>query len=49
VALRNRPGNVNIEGLTGRLSFDSERRIRRELSWAQLHDGELRVLSAATP
>lgn len=48
VALRNRPGNVNIEGLTGRLSFDTERRIRRELSWAQLHDGELRALPAAT-
>lgn len=49
VALRNRPGNVNIEGLTGRLSFDPERRIRRELNWAQLHDGELRPLPAGTP
>jgi outer membrane PBP1 activator LpoA protein len=48
VALRNRPGNVSIEGLTGHLSFDAERRIRRDLSWAQLHDGELRVLPAAT-
>ena len=49
VALRNKPGTVNIEGLTGRLSFDAERRIRRELGWAQLHDGELRALPAATP
>lgn len=49
VALHNRPGDVNIDGLTGRLSFDSERRIRRELSWAQLHDGELRALPNASP
>jgi uncharacterized protein len=49
LALRNRPGDVNIEGLTGRLSFDSERRIRRELNWAQLHDGELRALPDASP
>jgi outer membrane PBP1 activator LpoA protein len=46
VALRKRPGDVNIEGLTGRLSFDAERRIRRELVWAQMHDGELRSLPA---
>ncbi len=50
VALRNRgPGDVNIDGLTGRLSFDTERRVHRELNWAQLHDGELRLLPAATP
>ncbi|HLY52218.1 MAG TPA: penicillin-binding protein activator, partial [Steroidobacteraceae bacterium] len=48
VALRKRPGNVNIGGLTGRLSFDDERRIRRELVWVQLHDGELRPLPTAT-
>ena len=49
VALRNPGvgGNVSIEGLTGRLSFDSERRVRRELGWAQLHNGELRLLPAA--
>jgi hypothetical protein len=49
VALRNHPGDVNIDGLTGRLSFDPERRIRRELNWAQLRDGELRALPAAAP
>jgi outer membrane PBP1 activator LpoA protein len=49
VALHNRPSDVNIEGLTGRLSFDSERRIRRALNWAQLHDGELRALPDASP
>jgi uncharacterized protein len=49
VALRNpgASGNVSIEGLTGRLSVDSERRVRRELGWAQLHNGELRLLPAA--
>ena len=49
VALRNRPNDVNIDGLTGRLSFDAEHRVRRELNWAQLHDGELRALPPATP
>jgi outer membrane PBP1 activator LpoA protein len=46
VALRNPgvAGNVSIEGLTGRLSFDAERRIHRELGWAQLHNGELHLL-----
>jgi uncharacterized protein len=39
--------NVSIEGLTGRLSLDAERRVRRELGWAQLHNGELRLLPAA--
>jgi outer membrane PBP1 activator LpoA protein len=48
-ALRNHPGDVSIDGLTGRLSFDAERRIRRELNWAQLHDGELRALPDPTP
>ena len=38
---------VNVEGLTGRLSVDGERRVRRELGWAQLHNGELRLLPPA--
>jgi outer membrane PBP1 activator LpoA protein len=48
-ALRNRSaaGGVQVDGLTGRLSFDAERRVRRELGWAELHDGELRLLPAA--
>jgi outer membrane PBP1 activator LpoA protein len=49
VAMRNRPGDVSIDGLTGKLSFDAERRIRRELNWAQLHDGELRPLPDPAP
>jgi outer membrane PBP1 activator LpoA protein len=46
VALRERGASntVNIEGLTGRLSVDAERRIHRDLNWAQLHDGEIKVL-----
>jgi outer membrane PBP1 activator LpoA protein len=37
-------GTVNVAGLTGRLSLDGQRHVRRELGWAQLHDGELRLL-----
>src|SRR3569833_2823240 len=36
--------NINIEGLTGRLTVDADRRVHRDLSWAQIHDGEVRVL-----
>ena len=36
--------SVNIEGLTGRLSLDADHRVRRELGWAQVHNGELRLL-----
>jgi uncharacterized protein len=45
-ALRHANGsvNVNVAGLTGRLSLDAEPRVHRELNWAQLHDGELCVL-----
>jgi len=39
-------GNISVEGLTGRLSLDDERRVRREIGWAQLHEGELRLLPA---
>ena len=39
--------NVNIDGLTGRLSLDADRRVHREMGWAQLHNGELRMLPPA--
>jgi len=39
-------GTINVAGLTGRLSLDAQRRVRRELGWAQLHDGEPRLLPA---
>ena len=38
-------GNVNVDGLTGRLSVDQDRRVHREMGWAQLHNGELRILA----
>jgi len=42
VALRMAPaaGSISVEGLTGQLSLDSGGRVRRELEWAQLRDGE---------
>jgi outer membrane PBP1 activator LpoA protein len=36
--------SVNLEGLTGHLGLDEERRVHRELGWAQVHNGELRLL-----
>lgn len=36
--------SVSVEGLTGRLSLDADHRVRRELNWAQVHNGELRPL-----
>jgi outer membrane PBP1 activator LpoA protein len=42
-------GSINIEGLTGRLSLDADRRVRRELGWAQVHNGELRLLPVSAP
>jgi outer membrane PBP1 activator LpoA protein len=40
-------GNISVDGLTGHLSVDADRRVRRELGWAELHNGELRLLPAA--
>jgi uncharacterized protein len=42
IALRSAPpgGAISVEGLTGQLSLDSDGRVRRELEWAQLRDGE---------
>jgi outer membrane PBP1 activator LpoA protein len=39
-------GAISVAGLTGRLSLDAQRHVRRELGWAQLHDGEVRLLPA---
>ena len=51
VALRGRgvSGNINIEGLTGRLSLDADRRVHRDLNWAQIHDGEIKLLQQPVP
>jgi len=52
IALRDHPGmsTVSLDGLTGHLTLDRDGRVRRELSWAQLRNGELHLLAAsATP
>jgi outer membrane PBP1 activator LpoA protein len=41
------PGNVSVDGLTGHLTFDDERRVRRDIGWVQLRNGELKLLPAA--
>jgi outer membrane PBP1 activator LpoA protein len=48
-ALRHRGvgGAVGIDGLTGHLTLDDEHRVHREIGWAQLHDGEVRLLPTA--
>src|SRR5262249_48200581 len=33
---------VNVDGLTGRLTLDQDRRVHRQLAWAQLHNGATR-------
>lgn len=47
-ALRSRapPASVHVSGLTGELSIDAQRHVRRALGWAQVHGGELRLLAA---
>lgn len=42
-------GAISIEGLTGVLTLDANRRIHRQLDWAQLHDGQPRLLSPPAP
>ncbi len=37
-----------IDGVTGRLSVDSERRVRRELDWAQMRGGVPRLLDGGS-
>lgn len=48
-ALRHAPvsGEISIDGLTGRLTLDHEHHVRRELLWAQVHEGGVRLLPAA--
>jgi len=49
VALQNsRRGSaeLTVAGLTGQLTFDADRRVHRELLWAQIHNGEPRRLGA---
>jgi uncharacterized protein len=47
-ALHGGAGNtIQIDGLTGRLTLDPDHRIHRELVWAQIHNGEIRLLPTA--
>ncbi|HEY3784491.1 MAG TPA: penicillin-binding protein activator [Steroidobacteraceae bacterium] len=41
--------NVQIDGLTGHLTLDADRRVHRELGWAQIHNGEIRLLPTPAP
>ena len=43
-ALQTSSTNIQVEGLTGRLTLDPDRRIHRELGWAQIHNGEIKML-----
>jgi uncharacterized protein len=45
-ALRTAPAAsaISVEGLTGQLSIDAGGRVRRELEWAELRDGQPRLL-----
>jgi uncharacterized protein len=45
--LRNPQSNraAVVSGMTGRLSIDANGRIRRDLDWAQIHDGRPRALA----
>jgi len=45
-ALQGGAANIQVEGLTGRLTLDPEHRIHRELGWAQIHNGEIKMLPA---
>ena len=35
---------LDVQGLTGRLTLDSERRVHRDLVWGSIHNGQPRVL-----
>ena len=48
-ALRSNTGTLQLDGLTGKLSVDPDHRIHRELAWAQIHNGEIRLLPAPAP
>ena len=45
-ALRRQPAGspVTVEGLTGQLSIDPDRKVRRELYWAQMKQGQPQIL-----
>ena len=46
---RGASGGFQVDGLTGKLTLDPDRRVRRELGWAQIHNGDIRVLPPPAP
>jgi hypothetical protein len=36
---------LDVQGLTGRLTLDAERRVHRELVWGSIHNGQPRVIA----
>jgi outer membrane PBP1 activator LpoA protein len=44
-ALHSGATNIQVDGLTGRLTLDPDRRVHRELGWAQIHNGEIKMLA----
>ena len=50
LALRGNPGGgTTVDGLTGRLTIDGERRVQRELAWAQMKAGVAKPLVPQSP
>jgi outer membrane PBP1 activator LpoA protein len=40
---------LTLDGLTGKLSLDPERRVQRELAWAQMQNGQAKLLVPPPP
>ena len=40
-------GNISVDGLTGHLSLDPQHRVHRDIGWAQVHNGEVRLLAVS--
>lgn len=51
LALRGNPsgGSTAVDGLTGRLTLDGDRRVHRELAWAQMKAGVAKPLTPQNP
>jgi outer membrane PBP1 activator LpoA protein len=45
LALRDPRWQWPLAGVTGRLTPDADRRLRRDLDWAQIHNGKPQALS----
>jgi outer membrane PBP1 activator LpoA protein len=42
-------GALHLSGLTGQLSLDADRRVQRELAWAQMQNGQPRLIVPPAP